>query len=155
MVKPMIIPQTPAMGVSLIEERGKTKRYRIQCDCGHGDHDIELNVEECIDYGTTIELSTKTFYPWWKNTTRFDRIKQSFVIWYKVLTQQEIEFFATVCLNDQQAVNLSEVLKLSVKKKQIKVKKSKLRPKEEAPSPPPPPPPRIYNDFFGNLVRVK
>jgi hypothetical protein len=99
-------PQKPAQGILLTRDFGDSKQYEVTCECGDGDHSHKVWVE-ADDGNVSVTIYTTTKSKWWER----NRWKQ---IW-TLLTKGYVECEADVIMNQQQALNYAETLKLAVK----------------------------------------
>ena len=126
-------PQVPAEGILKMSDHGDSKFYHIACSCGNVDDAVTMEVEadEC---GVTVHFWNKVKTDWWNETWKkrydidneflqdihwhwigflngfWDRLKLTWKIWTKGYLEKE----SWTILNEQQALNLSEVLKQSI-----------------------------------------
>jgi hypothetical protein len=130
-------PQEPAEGITRDRKYPGFESYRIPCSCGSSDDDIQIIVEE--EYGeVSIQTYTLQKTDWWSD--RFNKqksyaIKNEFLfqlnyyarsflnsLWYRlrvtwdVWVRGHVEYYQTAILTPQQALNLSEALKKSIKR---------------------------------------
>jgi hypothetical protein len=122
--------QEPAEGICLDKNFDTAKFYTVFCDCGDENHRIKLIVEvdeSCNQVIVTQYTNVKSC--WWnQQPTRFDfinRIAHVLYTTWKLWTKGYIECESSVILNEQVALNFSEILKKSISDlKNIKEKKS-------------------------------
>ena len=128
--------ETPAEGISLRKDQGDTKWYRVDCECGSGDHYHDLWVEADQETGqATVEILTKSTTDFWSTTvnpyvTRSSGTVQFFEEWIRYLINETVrrarlvfrilfkgyaEYNSTVILTPQQAVNYADTLKRDLK----------------------------------------
>jgi len=136
--------QTAAEGIMKTGEYGDAKFYKVVCQCGDPDHDIDFSVE-AEDTGVNVNIYTTTKTDHWTESIkkRYDidnpyfqeldwtlkdiwnglvtRLKLTWRIWTKGYIKTEI----TVAMTEQQAINYSETLKSAVK--DVKLFKEKNR----------------------------
>lgn len=101
-----IKPEKPATGILKLSDFGPAKFYYVQCDCGNEDcaHTVEI---EADDIHVQVHLYSSQHTKWWER----NRWKQ---IW-QILTKGYAEMQTTIVLNEQTALNYSEVLKSAMK----------------------------------------
>lgn len=119
-----IKPQIPAEGIMKTHDFGDSKYYRIACECGRNDHDVDFCVEadEC---GITLQTYTTVKTAYWRNTFDIDYGEPWLVINAKTfandwinrfriirdaLFKGYIEFDGSTIMNKQQAVNFVAVI---------------------------------------------
>ena len=126
--------QIPAQGIMQTGDYGNAKFYKVVCQCGSPDHDINFEVEAeepNINVNTYVTVKTDcwsdTFKyrhdienPWmaefdyfWKDIANgfIRRIKWTWRIW----TQGYVKAETTISMTEQQALNYAETLKSAVK----------------------------------------
>lgn len=93
--------QEPAEGILKQSNFGDAKFYYVQCDCGDDDcsHTIEV---EADDMHVQVHLYSNHHTKWWEKS----RWKQ---IW-QIITKGYAEMQTTIVLNEQTALNYSNVL---------------------------------------------
>lgn len=97
--------QTPAQGILLVDDWGKSKMYKAVCQCGSDDHSHTLDVDaDDVGINVTIYATTKT--KWWST----NRWKQ---IWF-LLTKGYIEQETVLTMNEQVALNYASVLQSAI-----------------------------------------
>lgn len=98
--------EKPATGILKHGDFGPAKFYYVQCDCGSEDcaHTVEV---EADDIHVQVHLYHTQHTKWWEK----NRWKQ---IW-QILTRGYAEMQTTIVLNEQTALNYSEVLKSAMK----------------------------------------
>lgn len=125
-------PQIPAKGISLINDYGGAKWYRVPCHCGC---DAELTVEiEVDDNIIAVNQYSTQKTNWWKETVKPNyKIKNRFLQWaqwtwsdlvnglatrirltWGIWVHGYIEYESTVLMDKQQALNFAEVLKTAI-----------------------------------------
>ena len=114
-------------------EYGDSKFYKVVCGCGQPDHDIDFEVEAC-DTGINVNTYVTAKSDYWTDSTKkrydidiiwmqeFDwfwkdivnglvrRVKLTWEIWTKGYVRTE----TTIAMNEQQALNYAETLKLAI-----------------------------------------
>lgn len=100
-------PQKPSEGILLINDFVDAKSYRIVCDCGSNNHDVDMWIEVSKD--NDIKSVDLTFYvvtrnKYWENWRQ--RLDMIFDILFKGQTKQE----HTLILNQQSAINLANTI---------------------------------------------
>ena len=125
--------QVPAVGIMKTSDHGDSKFYKIACTCGNEDDEIDMEVEadEC---GVTVHFWSKVKTDWWnerwEKRYNIDNVFLQDIHWYwigfingiwdrfkltwKIWTQGYLEKESWTIMTEQQALNLSEVLKQSV-----------------------------------------
>ena len=95
-------PETPATGILKQGDFGLAKFYYVQCDCGNDDcaHAVEV---EADDMHVQVHLHSNHHTKWWSK----NRWKQ---IW-QILTRGYAEMQTTLVLDEQSALNYSNVLR--------------------------------------------
>ncbi len=136
--------QTPAEGILKTHDFGNFKCYKVVCECGQPDHDVNFEVES-DETGVNVNtyVTAKTNY--WSETVKkrydidsiwlqeFDwavkdiingfvtRLKLTWTVWTKGYVQCE----TVITMTEQQALNYAETLKSAVKDvKEFKEKKN-------------------------------
>lgn len=136
--------QTPAEGILKTHDFGNSKCYKVVCECGQPDHDVNFEVES-DETGVNVNtyVTAKTNY--WSETVKkrygidsiwlqeFDwavkdiingfvtRLKLTWTVWTKGYVQCE----TVITMTEQQALNYAETLKSAVKDvKEFKEKKN-------------------------------
>ena len=136
--------QTPAEGILKTHDFGNCKCYKVVCECGQPDHDVNFEVES-DETGVNVNtyVTAKTNY--WSETVKkrydidsiwlqeFDwavkdiingfvtRLKLTWTVWTKGYVQCE----TVITMTEQQALNYAETLKSAVKDvKEFKEKKN-------------------------------
>lgn len=125
--------ETPAEGIMKIGEFGDSKFYKVSCQCGQPDHDLNFCVEAeetgvnvntyvtvKTDYwGNTFEYRHDIESPWlaeldyfWKDLVNgfIRRVKWTWCIW----TQGYVKAETTIAMSEQQALNYAETLKSAI-----------------------------------------
>lgn len=122
-------PQVPAKGIMLDNDFGDSKFYTVSCTCGNPDDQIRLEVE--ADDSVSVHVWTTVKTPWWQKSWSSDsrlaglinglthRLRMTKNLW----VNGYIEMESWTMLSEQQALNLSEVLKTAI----ADVKKEKER----------------------------
>lgn len=103
--------QTPAEGISLNRDWGDAKSYRITCDCGSPEHDVNMWIE--VDGDKDVQDVQVGFYvegwtPFWE--TKFSRIRAAWDILFKGYHKQEHHMI----LRKQAALNFAETIKQAI-----------------------------------------
>jgi hypothetical protein len=122
-------PQTPAKGIMLSHDYGNSKFYKVSCDCGSPDHDINFEVE-ADEYNVMVNSWIKHCTVWQHlpldctllsinnpfhgieyNIRHFffslwSRIKLTYSIWVKGY----LEYEASVLMDEQQATNYATAM---------------------------------------------
>ena len=125
--------QIPAEGIMLTADFGDSKFYKVVCNCGQPDHDIDFEVE-AADTGVNVNTYVTTKTDYWTETVkkRYDidsqwlqeldwswkdlvnglvtRVKLTWEVW----TKGYIETHTTIAMTEQQAINYAETLKSAV-----------------------------------------
>lgn len=99
-------PETPAKGILKTNDFGDSMFYHIHCDCGSEECAHELEVE-ADDMHVQVHIYHTQHTKWWEKS----RWKQ---IW-QILTKGYAEMQTTIVLDEQTALNYSEVLKPAMK----------------------------------------
>ena len=94
-------PQQPAEGILKQGDFGPAKFYYVQCECMSEDcaHVIEV---EADDIHVQVHLYSNHHTKWW-NKSRWKQI-------WQILTKGYAEMQTTIVLNEQTALNYSNVL---------------------------------------------
>ena len=103
-------PQIPAKGILLQKEFKDSKVYTVACDCGDPAHGVTMWIESNAEIDTddiNLTFYVETVSPWWN----LGRLKQ---IW-QIITTGYLKQEATVILSKQGALNLSTVIRNTVK----------------------------------------
>lgn len=97
--------QTPARGILLMNEWGKSKMYKVVCDCGNDtcSHIIDIEADQ-FDVTVTIYATPKT--KWW-TLSRWVQI-------WELLTKGYLEYETSICLPKQVALNYANMLQSAV-----------------------------------------
>ena len=126
--------QTAVEGIMKTGEYGDAKFYKVACQCGSPDHDIDFEVEACLtgvsvntyvtaktDHWTEAvkkryDIDTVWMQEWdwfWKDIFNglVRRIKLTWEIWSKGYVRTE----TTIAMNEQQALNYAETLKSAIR----------------------------------------
>lgn len=98
--------EKPADGILMNHDWGRSKSYKVVCNCGSDEHSHDVWVE-ASDTGVAVTIYTKLKSKWW-GVNRWQNI-------WKLLTQGYIEIEECIMLSDQQALNYAETLKQAVK----------------------------------------
>lgn len=125
--------QPAAEGIMKTGEYGDAKFYKVVCQCGDPDHDIDFSVE-AEDTGVNVNIHTTTKTDHWTESVkkRYDidnpyfqeldwalkdiwnglvtRLKLTWQVWTKGVIKTEI----TVAMSEQQAINYADTLKSAV-----------------------------------------
>jgi len=142
-----ITPEAPAQGVMKTGEFGDSKFYKVTCNCGQPDHDVDFCVEaDDTGVNVTTYVTAKTDY--WSDTfeKRYDidslwlqefdwfwkdlinglvrRIKWTWRIWTKGYIKTE----TTIAMTEQQAINYAHALTSAVE--DVKIFKNEHRIKD-------------------------
>ena len=80
--------------------------FGVVCDCGDPEHDHNVWVE-ADDTGVQVNIYTQVKSQWWE----LNRWRQ---IW-RLLTRGYVEYEATICMSEQQALNYADTLTQTVK----------------------------------------
>ncbi len=130
-------PQTPAVGIMLLDDFDHTKFYKIECTCGDENHSVIVQVEADKDTEITVIHYTTEYTDFWhnrfrqekswaiKNTLLFNlnyfirgwlnslahRIKITWDIWVK----GHIKYQGSINMNQQQALNYANTIKQAIK----------------------------------------
>jgi hypothetical protein len=143
-----ITPEAPAQGIMKTGEFGDSKFYKVTCNCGQPDHDIDFCVEaEDTGVNVTTYVTAKTDYwsqtferrydienPWlqefdwfWKDLVNglVRRIKWTWHIWTKGYIKTE----TTIAMTEQQAINYAHALTSAVE--DVKIFKNEHRIKDK------------------------
>ena len=94
--------QKPAEGILKHGDYGDAMFYYVQCDCGNEDcaHTVEV---EADDMHVQVHLHHTQHTKWWERN-RWSQI-------WQILTRGYAQMQTTTVLNEQTALNYSEVLK--------------------------------------------
>lgn len=98
--------QTPAKGVLLMNEWGKSKMYKAICDCASDGCSHIFDVE-ADDGHVTVTIFTTQKTKWW-SANRWRQI-------WDILTKGFTEFETSIVLDKQVALNYASVLQSAVK----------------------------------------
>lgn len=99
-------PQTPAQGVLLVNDWGKSKMYKAVCECGDDDCTHTIDVE-ADDHNVTVTIYTTTRTNFWSKS-RWKHL-------WKLLTCGYTDYETTIILNQQSALNYAETIKQASK----------------------------------------
>jgi hypothetical protein len=97
--------ETPAEGIMRFYNWGKTKSYRVACECGSLDHTHDVWVE-ADDTNITVTTYTTQKTRWWQ----FNRFE---LIW-TLLTRGYIEYEANIIMSKQQALNYAKTIERAI-----------------------------------------
>lgn len=104
--------QTPAQGISLTGDYGRSKAFKVECDCGSDDHAahmwIEVDREEDIP-DVSVCFYVDTWTPHWDSW--WPRLKAAYDVLFKGVHKQQHEML----LNKQAAVNFAHAILDNVK----------------------------------------
>ncbi len=126
--------QAPAEGIMMTGDYGNSKFYKVVCGCGQPDHDLDFEVE-AEDTGVSVNTYVRAKTDHWSESVkkRYDidtvwmqewdwfwkdiwngfitRLKLTWTVWTKGYVQCE----TTVVMNEQQALNYAETIKMAIK----------------------------------------
>ncbi len=126
--------QAPAEGIMKTHEWGCSKMYKISCDCGNPDHEIDVEIE-AEDIGVNVNTYVTVKSDYWSepvkvnNTIENDwlqeaewafkstvngfirRVKLTWTLWTKGYVQTQ----STITMSEQTALNYAETLKAAIK----------------------------------------
>jgi hypothetical protein len=105
--------QIPAQGLMLQGDYGKSKNFKVECDCGSEDHAAYMWIEVAEDKEVPdVEVSfyVRTWTPLWEGGV-MSRIKAAYEIIFKGVHKQEHHML----LSKQSALNFAETIKKTVK----------------------------------------
>lgn len=108
-----LIPQIPAEGIMKTNDFGDSACYTVSCQCGNTDDEIRFEVE-ADDHSVTVHHWVKVKTVWWDEPTRYRWINgliRRLKITYKLWIHGYVEYESWTMLNQQQAINYSNVLK--------------------------------------------
>lgn len=94
--------EKPATGILKVGTFGHAMFYHVQCDCGSESCAHELEVE-ADDMGVHVHIHHTQHTKWWKRN-RWAQI-------WQILTKGYSEMQTTLVMNEQTALNYSQVLK--------------------------------------------
>jgi len=138
--------EIPAQGIMKTNDFGDSKFYKVVCNCGQPDHDINFEVE-ASEIGISVNTYITVKSDYWSEAVekRYDidnpylqeidwavkdiinglitRIKLTWTVWTKGYINTE----STIAMNEQQALNYAETLKSAIK--DVKEFKAKTDPK--------------------------
>lgn len=101
--------QTPAEGILKRNDWGDAKWYQVPCECGcDNHHEVEVEADDC-DITVTVHTKVKTNVWTWGGLKT--RVAQTWTLW----TRGYLEYEASICLGQQQALNYAETLKSAMK----------------------------------------
>jgi hypothetical protein len=126
--------QAPAEGILKRGDFGDSIFYKVECQCGDPDHDLNFEVEaEDTGINVSTYVTVKTDYwsdvfkkrydidsPWlqefdwrWKDLVNgfIRRVRWTWRIWTRGYVKTE----TTIAMTEQQALNYAETLKLAIK----------------------------------------
>jgi hypothetical protein len=126
--------QAPAQGIMQTGEYGDAKFYKVSCQCGSPDHDIDFMVE-ADETGVNVNTHVTVKTDYWSESMkkRYDidnpylqeldwtlkdiwngfitRLKLTWTIW----TTGYVKTETTIAMTEQQALNYAETLKSAIK----------------------------------------
>jgi len=125
--------QIPAEGIMKTGEYGDSKFYKVVCQCGDPDHDIDFSVEaEETGVNVNTHITVKTDY-WTESVKKRYDIDNPYLqeldwtvkdIWngfvtrlkltWRIWTQGYLKTESTIAMTEQQALNYSEALKSAI-----------------------------------------
>lgn len=113
-----ILAENPATGILKQGDFGDSMWYYVQCDCGDEDcaHTVEIEADDCH---VQVHIYHVQHTKWWEK----NRWKQ---IW-QILTQGYAEMQTTIVMNEQTALNYSEMLKSGSKDVKVFRKQQKAK----------------------------
>lgn len=127
-------PENAVEGIMKTGEFGDAKFYKVACQCGSPDHDINFEVE-ADETGVNVNTYVSVKTDWWTESVkkRYDidnpylqeldwtvkdiwnglitRLKLTWRVWTKGYLKTE----STIAMTEQQALNYAETLKSAVK----------------------------------------
>ncbi len=115
--------QKPAMGIEQTRDFGDSKFYKVSCDCGNPDDEINLEVEAQDPGGVVVHVWTTVKTPWWEKAWDNDswlaglvnglshRLRMTWWLWTRGYLKQE----SWTILTEQQALNFAETLKTAIR----------------------------------------
>jgi hypothetical protein len=127
--------QKPAQGIMKTHEFGNSVWYRVACTCGESSHDINFEVEANDGGEIIVNTYIETKTDWWSQTfeKRYD-IDNSWLEWFdwtwkdlvngfvtrvkltwRLWTEGYIRSESTVIMNEQQALNYADTIRLAIK----------------------------------------
>ena len=98
--------QVPAEGIMQSHDWGKSKVYRVACECGASEHDHHVWVEADDRGEVSVTVYTTVRSNWWSK----DRWH---AIW-SLLTKGYVDTESTLIMNKQQAFNYAHTLSSAV-----------------------------------------
>lgn len=111
--------QTPAQGIMLQGDFGKSKNFKVECDCSSDDHAVYMWIEVGEDKDVPdVEVSfyVRTWTPLWEGGW-LGRLKAVYEILFKGVHKQEHHML----LNKQSAINFADAIKNTVKEMEKKL----------------------------------
>ena len=97
--------EQPAEGIMRVYNWGRTKSYRVACECGSPEHNHDVWVE-ADDSNVTVTTYTTQKTRWWE----FNRFE---LIW-TLLTRGYIEYEADIIMSKQQALNYAKTIESAI-----------------------------------------
>jgi len=127
-------PEIAIEGIMKTGEYGDAKFYKVSCQCGFSDHDIDFMVEaEETGVNVNTHVTVKTDY-WSESVKKRYDIDNQFLqeldwtvkdLWngfvtrlkltWRVWTHGYLKTEVTIAMNEQQALNYAETLKSAIK----------------------------------------
>lgn len=125
--------ETPAQGIMKTGDFGDSKFYKVVCNCGQPDHEIDFEVE-ASDTGINVNTYVTAKTDYWSETfkKRYDinstwlqeldwvikdlvngfvsRVKLTWTVWSKGYIKTE----STIAMTEQQAFNYAQTIKTAV-----------------------------------------
>jgi hypothetical protein len=102
----MITPETPATGITKLQEWDSSVMFRVTCDCTAPDcqHTVDVEVED--NFVTVTTYTTQSVNLWSKS--RWQHI-------WQLLTTGKLEYEAAILMSKQVALNYAAALQAAVK----------------------------------------
>lgn len=125
--------ETPAQGIMKTSDFGDSKFYKVVCNCGQPDHEIDFEVEAAdtgINVNTYVTVKTDCWSETFKKRYDIDsiwlqeldwaikdlvngfvsRVKLTWTVWSKGYIKTE----STIAMTEQQAFNYAQTIKTAV-----------------------------------------
>lgn len=99
-------PQQPAQGVLVVNDWGKSKMYKVSCDCMNDDCTHTIDVE-ADGHDITVTIYTQTRTNFWSKSRWYH-------IW-RLLTKGYTDYETSIVMKKQVALNYANVLQSAIK----------------------------------------
>lgn len=104
--------QKPAQGIMLQADFGKSKNFKVECDCSSDDHSVYMWIEVSEDkevQDVEVSFYVNTWTPTWRGWGQ--RLKAVYEILFKGVHKQEHHML----LSKQSGLNLAKTIESTVR----------------------------------------